>query len=288
MVKEKKIINDQSQLKNEIKTSENVKPICANVNIPNEASSCATSLTNEFIDDELDKNINNNLLPNTDTLEEVLNHFNHSIHHTSVLSESLNTLNDVNSAKTTASSSSPAPKIAQQEKLSASSSSISSSISEKPDFYDFFNSILPKLLQKRIDKLNMNHPIKKQFTKSTLSTLAININEHVLKIMNPNGDSHKKYFNRMSKIKNMIDPDESCNQNSQFYMKILSGKLKPDELASMSDEELLREQDSETSKLDESEIVDTNNSTVIEDLRIQGDSDEDLPLAQLSKMFQIK
>ena len=228
---------------------------------------------NDFIEDELDKNINSNLMPNTDTLEAVLNHFNDESMCPIKLAEE-NT-NEPNMPKT---------KLDNQAKVLKEEKTFSNFKSEKNDIYIYFNDKLREVFQKRIDKLGVDHPISKQFNKSALNALVININEQVLKNTNPYGDSPKKYFNKMVKIKKIIDP-EPFNQNSTFYMKILSGKLKPEELAKMSDEVLLYEHENEIEKLNINDIISNVGSNVEMDTSNDIDSDEEMPLSAMSKKY---
>ena len=113
----------------------------------------------------------------------------------------------------------------------------------------------------------------------------------------------------MSKIKNLLDPESLSGQSSNFYLKLLSGKLKPDDLAKMSDEDLLLVHESETDTIAEiasnTNVFDTiaevaSNTNVFESIAevasntntqntsSQGDSDENIPLSVLSKNFQKK
>ena len=180
---------------------------------------------------------------------------------------------------------------------------------EKVAFYDFFQQKLNEILRKRIDKLSNADPLKAKYANIDLDALIASINEQVLLQTNPSGDAPKKYYNRMSKIKQMLDPEYTVNQS--FYLKILSGTLTPESLAKMSDEDLQLVNEKELEKINLEEIIQSvavgldeeqqaeactdkvisengvlENGSAAVSMTSQGtDSDDETPLDVLSKTF---
>ena len=174
-------------------------------------------------------------------------------------------------------------KLPEISSSTSSSTSSSLTLNSSNENFDFFTLKLQEIFQKKIDKLKNNDPVKRRMSKSSVETLVLDINHEILRALNPKGDTYKKYYSKMCKIKNMIDSE--YNQHSRFYYRILSGHLTPEILAKMTEEELKLENAIENESITlEDEPNDLNDNINNKNDEIMSDED-DVPLKILSKSF---
>jgi hypothetical protein len=267
-----------------------VERISNNVNILSSQVLASVSETQgNFIDNELEMNI----IPNENNIEALLDHFSDESVVKSNNDESIGNMGG--DAETSIIIESPIKNkpnvmtnientlVSKLPEIPSSLSSSSLTLNSSNEHFDFFTLKLQEIFQKKIDKLKNNDPVKKQMSKSNLETLVLDINHEVLRVLNPKGDTYKKYYNKMCKIKNMIDPE--FNQHSRFYYRILSGHLTPEKLAKMTEEELKLENAIENESISlEDESNDLDDSSNNKNNEIVPDED-DVPLRILSKSF---
>lgn len=266
---------EQTNKKQKPKTLEQI-PTNANTFI----SQDTTDTQANFLDNELEMNI----IPSENNIEALLDHFSdESVAKSN--NESMNVAADEYVESVELKNNLPMANI-ENTLVSKTSEKLTATNNSSNEHFEFFNSKLQEIFQKKINSLKSNDLVKKEMNKSKLESLVLNINKQVLSVLNPNGDTYSKYYNKMCKIKNMIESE--FNRNGRFYYKLLSGKLTPEALAKMSDEELKQENELENGLINiEDEFNDVINNSNNNDDHNENEvvSEEDVPLGVLSKKF---
>ena len=146
----------------------------------------------------------------------------------------------------------------------------------------FFEKKFREIIEPQFSLIHLEETSSFGQEKINLDQFLADLNEHVVKMTYSAGDTPMDYYKRMDEIGHVLN-HYSTTKDFEFFSSILNGNLKPKEIAKM--------------KLDmvESENKSTRKENIDEakcSSKVNGDdeaiTDEDMPLSELAKIYQIR